>query len=171
MQQLELWLGRLATLALWISGVALVVMTAIIGVQVALRYGTATSLVWSEPVVILMMSWFTFLGAAVGTREGFHLSFDVLMHVLPPRGRRVLAALSDVIVGGFGLAMAVYGAQLAASAWPSTLPTLGLPGGVTYLPLVAGGTLIALFSAERLVRRATGHPVADMGPGHAPAEG
>jgi TRAP-type C4-dicarboxylate transport system permease small subunit len=162
-------LGRAARAALWISGAALVVMTAIIATQVVLRYGFNGSLVWSEPVVILLMSWFTFLGAAVGTREGFHLSFDVLVHVLPKAGRAVLGSLSDLVVAGFGAAMAVWGWQLAVSAWPSTLPSLGLPGGVTYLPLIAGGGLVALFSVERLARRAAGLDAA-TGSGHGPAE-
>jgi hypothetical protein len=32
----------------------------------------------------MLMSWFIFLGAAVGVRENYHLGFDVLLYVLPP---------------------------------------------------------------------------------------
>lgn len=149
-------LGFLSLAALRVSAVCLVLMTAFVAWQVWGRFVLNASPNWTEAGSVLLMSWFTFLGAAVGAREGFHLSFDVLAHALPPRGRAVLAGITDLVVLAFGIGMAWFGAQLAASAWSSTLPSLGFPGGVTYLPLVAGGALVTLFSAERLVARLAG---------------
>ena len=37
-----------------------------------------------KPGSIMIMTWFIFLGAAVGVRENFHMGFDVLLYVLPP---------------------------------------------------------------------------------------
>ena len=39
--------------------------------------------------------------------------------------------------------MVVYGGQLMIQTWTATIPVLHLPGGFTYMPLVAGGVLIA----------------------------
>ena len=36
---------------------------------------------------------------------------------------------------------------------------LHLPGGFTYMPIVAGGVLMTLFALERLALRAAGVPV------------
>lgn len=144
------WLNRLAVN---LAAVCLVAMTLLVAWQVFARFVLNQSPAWAEPVVILLMSWFIFLGAAVGTREGFHLSFEVLAHALPPGGRRLLDAVSDLVVGGFGLAMLWYGTQLAMGTWSATMPALGLPNGVGYLPLATGGAIIALFSLERLMQR------------------
>lgn len=159
-------LGALSTLALWIAGFAMVAMTLIVGTQVFVRYALNSSLIWSEPVSVLLMGWFIFLGSAVGTREGFHLSFDLLGNVVPSRVRAGMESLSDLIVLVFGVAMAVYGWQLGAAAWGSRMPAIGVPDGVSMIPVVLGGALVALFSLERLLRRFAGLSTASTSIAH-----
>ena len=96
----------------------------------------------------MLMSWFIFLGAAVGVRENYHLGFDVLLYVLPQGGKRVLRMISDLVVLAFGIGMIWYGSQLVALTWNATLPSLGISGGFDYLPLVAGGVLIVPLRAR-----------------------
>lgn len=159
-------LGALSTLALWIAGFAMVAMTLIVGAQVFVRYALNSSLVWSEPVAVLLMGWFIFLGSAVGTREGFHLSFDLIGHLAPPRVRAGMETLSDLIVLAFGAAMAFYGFQLGAAAWGSRMPAIGLPDGISMVPVVLGGAMVALFSLERLLRRFAGLETASTSVAH-----
>jgi TRAP-type C4-dicarboxylate transport system permease small subunit len=163
MERVALGLGRVATAALWLAGTALVAMTALIMSQVIFRYGLNSSIVWSEPAAVILMGWFIFLGAAVGIREGYHLSFDILLYLLPPRGKAVLHSISDLAVGGFGLGMVWYGGQLAWSAAGVKLPTLGISGAFDFLPIMVGGVLVVLFSVERLARRAAGLTTARFG--------
>jgi len=150
------WLGYLSRAALWIASIGLVLMTLFIGWQVFGRFVLNDSPSWTEPMAVLLMGWFIFLGAAIGVREGYHLSFEIVLYVLPDRGRRVLEVVSDIVVALFGLAMAIYGYQMAARTWQSTIPGLGYPGGMHFLALIAGGTLIVLFTLERLANRAAG---------------
>jgi TRAP-type C4-dicarboxylate transport system permease small subunit len=159
-------LSAVSTLALWLAGVAMVAMTLIVGAQVVFRYALNSSLVWSEPVSVLLMGWFIFLGSAVGTREGFHLSFDLIGHIVPPRVRAGMESVSDLVVLVFGAAMAVYGFQLGAAAWGSRMPAIGLPDGVSMIPVVLGGILVTLFSLERLLRRAAGLETASTSVAH-----
>ncbi|PKP73173.1 MAG: TRAP transporter small permease [Alphaproteobacteria bacterium HGW-Alphaproteobacteria-6] len=163
LHQLAEGLGLMARAALWLSGLCLTVMTALVAWQVFARYILDAPSTWTEPLSILMMGWFIFLGAAVGIREGYHLSFDVLLHVLPARVVLVLHTVSDVAVLGFGVGMIVYGGELMAGTWATAMPTLGLPTGLALLPVVLGGVLVVVFSAERLVRRAAGLPTARFG--------
>jgi TRAP-type C4-dicarboxylate transport system permease small subunit len=159
-------LGAVSNLALWLAGFAMVAMTLIVGAQVIFRYALNSSIVWSEPVSVLLMGWFIFLGSAVGTREGFHLSFDLLGHVVPPSVRRAMESLSDLIVLIFGAAMAFYGYQLGAAAWGARMPAIGLPDGVSMIPVVLGGILVAVFSLERLLRRFAGLETASTSVAH-----
>jgi len=43
------------------------------------------------------------------------------------------------------------------------LPSLGISGAFDFIPLIAGGILIILFSIERVARRAAGLPTARFG--------
>jgi TRAP-type C4-dicarboxylate transport system permease small subunit len=146
-------LAAISTLALWIAGAGLVLMTAFVAWQVWGRYVLNASPAWTEPAAIVLMGWFIFFGAAVGVRENYHLGFEVLLAIASPRAALAMRSVSDVVTGGFGAAMAWYGMTLTIGTWTATLPTLGLPGGVDYMPIVGGGALILLFSLERLVRR------------------
>jgi len=148
--------SALSRLALWLAGIGLVAMTIIVSWQVFTRYVLNWSNAWTEPAAVLLMSWFIFLGAAVGIRENYHLGFDVLLYVLPKSSKRVLRSISDVVVIAFAIGMVWYGLQLVALGWPARLPSLGIPEGVKYLPIVAGGVLIILFSIERLLLRWAG---------------
>jgi TRAP-type C4-dicarboxylate transport system permease small subunit len=156
-------LGIVSRLALWASGLGLVLMTAFIAWQVFGRYVLNASPAWTEPLAVMIMGWFIFLGAAVGIREGYHLSFDVLLYVLPDRVKGVLHTISDVVVVAFGVGMAWFGTELAMGTWDATLPSIGLPGGFSYMALVCGGILAVLFSLERIARRLAGMPTARFG--------
>ena len=158
------WAMRhVARLALWLAAAGLILMTVFITGQVIARYVFNDSLVWSEPAAVILMGWFIFLGAAVGIREGYHLSFDVLLYFLPQSARLWLYSVSDLVVLGFGAGMVWYGSQLALSAWDVKLPSLGISGAFDFLPIVGGGVLMALFSMERLARRSAGMPTARFG--------
>jgi TRAP-type C4-dicarboxylate transport system permease small subunit len=104
----------------------------------------------------MIMGWFIFLGAAIGTREGYHLSFDILLHVIPDSVARWFHNMSDLAVAAFGGGMVWYGGQLALRTAPNTIPSLGISGAFDFLPVVIGGALVIIFSLERLARRAVG---------------
>jgi TRAP-type C4-dicarboxylate transport system permease small subunit len=155
--------GLLARFALWVAGVGLVLMTALIAAQVFWRYVLNDSISWTEPASVMIMGWFIFLGAAVGIREGYHLSFDVLLYVLPDRVKLVLHTVSDVVVAAFGGGMIWFGAELAEKTAGNKLPSLGISGAFDFIPIVAGGVLVVLFSLERVARRAAGLPTSRFG--------
>jgi TRAP-type C4-dicarboxylate transport system permease small subunit len=149
-------LNALSMASLYIAGVFLVLMTLFVGWQVFTRYVLNWSNAWTEPAAIMLMSWFIFLGSAVGIRENYHLGFDVLLYVLPKSGKKYLRTISDLVVLAFAFGMVVYGMQLVLLSWAARMPTLGIPEGSKYIPLVAGGVLIVLFSLERIVLRWSG---------------
>lgn len=156
-------LRHVARGALWLAAAGLILMTVFITAQVVARYVFNDSLVWSEPAAVILMGWFIFLGAAVGIREGYHLSFDVMLYFLPEKLKLWLHSVSDLVVLGFGFGMVWYGAQLALSAWDVQLPSLGISGAFDFLPIVGGGVLVVLFTLERLARRMAGMATARFG--------
>lgn len=155
--------GLLAKLALWLAGIGLVLMTAMIAAQVFWRYVLNDSIIWTEPASVMVMGWFIFLGAAVGIKEGYHLSFDVLLFIVPDRAKLWLYTMSDIAVTAFGCGMIWFGWSLAARASVNILPSLGISGAWDFAPIVAGGVLVVLFSTERVLRRLAGMHTARFG--------
>lgn len=150
------FLSALSTGSLYVAGIGLAAMSVIVLWQVFVRFVLNWNNSWTELTAILIMSWFIFLGAAVGVRENYHLGFDVLLYVLPEGSKKILRTISDVVVLSFSVGMVVYGWDLIRLQWDERMPALGISGAFRYLPLAAGGVLIALFSVERIVLRWAG---------------
>jgi TRAP-type C4-dicarboxylate transport system permease small subunit len=142
--------------ALYLAGAGLVAMSLIVLWQVIVRFILNWNNSWTEVTAIMVMSWFIFLGAAVGVRENYHLGFDVLVYFLPKGSKKVLRTISDLVVLSFAVGMIIYGVTLMQLQWAEKMPSLGISGAFRYLPLAAGGVLIALFCVERIVLRWAG---------------
>ncbi|MGL4438468.1 MAG: TRAP transporter small permease [Bosea sp. (in: a-proteobacteria)] len=157
------WLAaRLSLFSLLLAGIGLVAMTVIVAWTVFGRYVLNSTPTWGEPVSLLLMLWFILLGGAVGVREMDHMGFDVGLHYARGRWKTVLVVVNETLVALFGVAMVIYGWQLAAKVWGDRLPLIGISKGWDYVPLVAGGVLVALFSLEKLLLLLTGQPLAPM---------
>lgn len=152
-------LRYISTISLILSAIGLVAMTIIVGYQVFARFILNNSPSWTEGSSIIIMSWFIFLGAAVGVREKFHMGFDVLLYFLPNSATPWLRSLSDIAIMIFGIGMFYYGLQLVIQTWSVRIPVLGIPTGFSYLPIVCSGFLICVFILERLALRFAGEPV------------
>ncbi len=160
----------IARIALFISGGGLVLMTAFIAWQVFGRFVLNDTPTWTESYSVLIMGWFIFLGAAVGIREGYHLSFDVFVYLLPARIKNYFHTLSDLVVVAFGCGMVAFGYQLAEATWATTIPNIGLPGGAAFVAVTCGGALMVIFALERIARRFAGLVTARFGETELPAE-
>ncbi|MTH77327.1 TRAP transporter small permease [Paracoccus aestuariivivens] len=152
----ERFTGRLASVALWVAGIGLTLMTVFVFAQVFVRYVMNSSLHWAEPGSVLIMGWFIFLGAAVGIREGTHLSFDVLLMIMPEWLQGWMHTISDIAIAAFGVGMTYYGWSLAAKAADNVIPGLGLSRAFDFAPIIGGGVLLVIFAFERILRRLVG---------------
>ena len=148
-------MAALATGATAVACLALVGMTLVETWQVFARYVLNDSPSWSEPVVLLMMSMAMMFGAAAGVRSESHFGFFIALHIAPPPVKRVLLAISRLVVIAIGLMLAFWGVVLLIDDWSIPMAAAPLPQGLVFLPIGVGGALIALFALERLI---TGAP-------------
>lgn len=159
-------LARLSALvsqfARWFAGAGLLIMTVIISWQVFARYVLNASPAWAEQASLLLMIWYVMFAAAAGVREGFHIRIAVFEDAMPPRLRRYIQMLGHAVVGLFGVAMAIWGTELAVATWEHIIPTLGLPRGVAYIPFPIAGVLMLGFSVEQMLATARGVEVSRL---------
>lgn len=140
--------------AKWFAAIGLLIMTAIVAIQVFARYVLNASPAWAEQSALLLMIWYVFIAAAAGVREGFHIRIAVFADNLPPKLRHPILLLAHAIVVVFGIAMAVYGVELAQETWQHVIPTLGISRGYAYMPIALSGVLITGFAIEQLIAEA-----------------
>ena len=64
--------------------------------QIVLRNIFATGLTWGDPLVRNLVLWIGFIGATLATREGKHISIDVVSRWLPPRGKNFVTLITHL---------------------------------------------------------------------------
>jgi C4-dicarboxylate transporter DctQ subunit len=83
--------------------ILLSIMILIAFLQIVLRNLFATGLSWGDPLVRNLVLWVGFIGAAIATREGKHISIDVVSQWVPARGKiflEVIIQLFSFIICG-----------------------------------------------------------------------
>lgn len=131
--------------------IAMAVIVACIAYQVLMRYVFSKSPPWSEELALLMFSWATLGGLALGVHEGFHVRIDLLINTLPP----LLKSWAERLIGAV---TALFGAYLAWSGWRFVDVTSGSVSAAIGYPIEflhslppVSGALICLFATWHLI--------------------
>lgn len=130
----------------WFLALLMAVITALTFYQVFMRYILDMAPSWSEELVRFMFVWLSFVGGAVGVKEGIHIGIDVFYTMLPERPRKVLGVLVYLVIALFGAVLAVYGWDVVAMTAGQPSPAVGIPMGYVYLAVPAMGILLILYS-------------------------
>jgi TRAP-type C4-dicarboxylate transport system permease small subunit len=151
--------GLISRWCMYVAVAGLVGIVTVVAIQVFGRYVLNDTPTWAESMALVLVIYVTMLGAAVGVRDAGHIGLESLLVLVPDGLRHKLEVLIFLLVALFGGIMAWHGAALAQSVMSYAIPTLGLPEGINYIPLVVSGGLIALFSIEHVLALVLGEEV------------
>ena len=146
----------------WVAGIALVLISAMIPWAVFTRYVLNSAASWPEMTAVLLTIVLTFFGAAACYRLGVHMNVTVAIDLLPARGRRAADFIVELLMAVMALFMVVYGIKLCEATWYNSIaefPSLSV--GVVYSPIPLGGVFTLLFIIEHLT---IGRPAAQADP-------
>jgi TRAP-type C4-dicarboxylate transport system permease small subunit len=119
--------------------------------QVFGRYVLNNTPTWAESLALLLVLYVTMLGCAVGVRDAGHIGMELLGPLMPARLVTPTAILIHLITLVFGALMAWQCGLMLESVSGYKIPTLGVSESFRYVPLIAAGVLIVLFSIEHIV--------------------
>lgn len=137
---------------IWVAGACIFLMSLFIPWGIFARYVLGTGSQWPEPISILLMVIFTFLGAAAAYRAGAHIAVAMLTERMPPAVRGAMAFAVNVLMMLISVFMVYYGTSLCIGTWHQSIPALPwLPVGLTYVPVPLGGLVTLLFVLEFLL--------------------
>jgi TRAP-type C4-dicarboxylate transport system permease small subunit len=162
MLTLSRWHGHVLEATMLLAGLLLLVMTFMIGADVALRNigagGVAVSNELSEDILYLI----TLLTAPWLLRQGRHIRVDIVLRVLPPRVAWALEWLGDAIGIVCCLYFVWYGAGVTVASYLNgslSIKTLVTPEWWILAPLPIAFALLAaefVFRMDRLARAERG---------------
>lgn len=85
-------------------------MTLLTFINVVLRYGFNSSIIWSLEVVLVMFAWLVLFGISYGFKVTAHLGVDAVTNLLPPGARKAVALFA-------GALCIAYAALFVKGAW------------------------------------------------------
>ncbi len=85
-------------------------MVVITFINVVLRYGFNTGLIWGLEAVTFLFAWLVLFGVSYAVKVTAHLGVDAIMNLLAPTKRRILALTTGVIC-------IIYALLLVKGAW------------------------------------------------------
>lgn len=145
----------------------LATMTLLVIVEVILRYGFSTGLLWIQELTLLLAAWLVLVGAAFGVKKGAHIGMDIAVRRLPLTWRRRAGALAALLC-------LAYCALFLAGSWEYlakikhfgiALEDLPVPQWVAHGILLLGFLLLAFRFVQLLWKilnkRADGILIAD----------
>ncbi len=134
-----------------LSRAAVVAMTALVLVQIVLRYILNVPLPWVEEMTVFLMIWMAFMGAAVGVRRGTHIAMTMLVERLPRGLARVIFYVSTVAIIAFAGVVVWQGVLLVISVGNQRSAALGVSMTYPYLIVPLGAFLIILQACANVV--------------------
>jgi TRAP-type C4-dicarboxylate transport system permease small subunit len=132
--------------------ILLVLMILIVVMAVITRKGFGFMFAWSEEITLLCLTWFTFMGIAVGFRERLHLSME-LFEKLPPKLLLISDRFIDLVTFFFGLYLVIFGWNFAMMMRGSILSATQMPNLVQYIVMPITGVMTCVYAGLQLAGR------------------
>lgn len=142
--------SRVATFALFASGLLVALIAIVVAAGVFWRYVLNDSLSWTEEVSRYLLIWLAAIGSVVAMHRRELVAIDLLPDALSRGGKRLLRILISIIVIGTSAVIAFYGWSLAVNAWGQSASTFRMPlfFVTVAIPVAAGAyVLMALEQA------------------------
>jgi TRAP-type C4-dicarboxylate transport system permease small subunit len=140
----------LSNTAIAVAVASLLGLVVVQGWQVIARYVINDSPSWTEPLTVLLLTTAMSLGAAAGVHTNRHFGFFLLADAVGPRARKLLHAVSPLVIAAIGAVMAYWGAVLLLDGLGIKIAGASMPQSIAYLPLSLGGALMVVFALYRL---------------------
>jgi TRAP-type C4-dicarboxylate transport system permease small subunit len=131
----------------WILCAAMGVMVAVVGAQVALRYGFNSSIDWADEIARLCFVWSIFLAIALGVKTGSHIGIEMVVAKFPRPLREALARLVALVCAAALALVAWESLTVARDQWDELMGAVNASTGWFLVPLVIGGVHGALHFA------------------------
>jgi TRAP-type transport system small permease protein len=128
----------------WILILLFFIMVIVVFLQVLFRFVLDQPLAWTEELSRYLLVWITFLGAGYAVSVKAHPSIELLFEKANQAVRKVLLALSTVLVVFFFYQIIVNSFVFIERSMMQTSPALQLPMGMVYMVIPIASILFII---------------------------
>lgn len=117
------------------------------------RYFFSVSIPWAEEIMLFLMVGCVFTGCCAVAWQGRQIKMDVLVSMLPPTLRHLLALLSELVMIGAAIAVTIFALPVIVNLWDfdERSQAANFPLVIPQAMVPIGYMLMALLVAIRLL--------------------
>lgn len=138
--------------------ISLSIMALLVFLNIILRYIFGSGLPWAEELARYLFVWMVFLGAIVALQQKSHLSVDLITSAVPPKIKKALELISNLIVL-FVILLILQGSwAMTVQNLHVSAPATGMPTFILYgvgLVLSIGMGSITITNIVKLLKNKT----------------
>ena len=82
-------------------------MTLITFANVVARYLFNSNILWALELTVFLFAWLVLMGASYGVKKHVHIGVDVVINMMPPRGKQITAAIALVACLAFSILLLI----------------------------------------------------------------
>lgn len=142
------WLDKFGAVLSLIMLAAMVIIT---GLQIVFRV-LFEALTWSEELCRYLLVWSTFVGASCVYKHAGHINITIVQDLLPPKARKILKLLVQVVCGIFFVMMIYYGFIYVGKQGAQLSPAMRIPMSFMYAAIPVGGILMGWHAVDAILQ-------------------
>lgn len=142
------WLDKFGAVLSLIMLAAMVIIT---GLQIVFRV-FFEALTWSEELCRYLLVWSTFVGASCVYKHAGHINITIVQNLFPPKVRKILKLLVQVICAVFFVMMIYYGFIYVGKQGAQLSPAMRIPMSYMYASIPVGGLLMAWHALDAILQ-------------------
>jgi len=129
-----------------IGVIVLAVVVSLIFVGVMMRLLFKSGMPWQEELSRMLYVLVVYLGASYGMRSNDHIRINIVSDLLPPRARKFLRVITDIIWAGFNITVIIMALQVyqKMQRFLGESAVLKIPLHVVFLIVPIGFALLTL---------------------------
>ncbi len=129
----------------------LLVMVAIIGISVFLRYVLKSPLIAGMNFATLLLVWMSFFGASFVYREKGHIAIEFIVNRFPATIRKLIMVSIYSVIAITLITTVVQSGYLIVVQWKQQIVALGIPRSFLSLPIGITGILMLMTTLNHIL--------------------
>ena len=129
----------------------LLVMVAIVGISVFLRYVLKSPLIAGMNFATLLLVWLSFFGASFVYREKGHIALEFIVNRFPVVIRRLIMVSIYSVIALTLITTVVQSGYLIVVQWKQQIVALGIPRSFLSLPIGITGILMLMTTLNHIL--------------------
>ena len=118
---------------------------------VIFRYVIGSSLAWSFELLLMLLTYMTFIGCYAAMRRDQHLRVDVVVRKLPRIPQTIAFVCAQLLILLVATVMFWWGIEQTGRFWDRSTTMMDIPQGLIYIIIPISGFAMAVDTIVRLV--------------------